>query len=131
MAYLKPPFFVRNIGNKLVMRFGGGGAWTLAVAGRTTGALRAVPVIPFEHDGAQYIVSTRGESEWVRNLRAAGTVELRRKGETQTRRATEVPVDQRGPIIAAYRERAGRSVTTYWKKLPDPADHPTFRLDPA
>lgn len=129
MAYLKPPFFVRKIGNTLVMRFGAGGASTLSVAGRKTGALQDVPVIPFDHAGGRYLVSTRGESEWVRNLRVAGTCELRRKRDVQTWRATEVPVAEREPILAAYREKAGRTVTTYFTQLPDPADHPTFRLE--
>jgi deazaflavin-dependent oxidoreductase (nitroreductase family) len=131
MAYLKPPFFVRNIGNKMVMRFGAGGASTLSVAGRKTGNPQQIPVVPFEHDGGRYIVSTRGESEWVRNLRAAGTCELSRKGHVQTCRAVEVPVAERDPILEAYRQAAGRTVATYFKQLPDPADHPTFRLESA
>jgi len=72
MAYLKPPLFQRRVFNPLAMRFGIGGAVTLVVPGRRTGHLEKVPVIPVEHDGARYLVSTRGESNWVRNLRAAG-----------------------------------------------------------
>ena len=58
-------------------------------------------------------------------------VELTAGGEIDGKsfRAVEIPVEQREPIIAAYREVAGRSVTGYWKKLPDPADHPVFRID--
>ena len=44
----------------------------------------------------------------VRNLRAAGKGELSRKGRTEAFHAVEVPVDQRGPVIARYREAAGR-----------------------
>ena len=75
-------------------------------------------------------MSTRGESEWVRNLRAARSCELRRKGAIEKFDAVEVPVDERGPIIEKYRTTAGRTVTTYWNQLPDAADHPTFRLQP-
>jgi hypothetical protein len=39
-------------------------------------------------------------------------------------------VTRQVPIIDAYRAKAGRMVDTYWKRLPDPADHPTFRLEP-
>ena len=131
VAYLKPPFFVRKIGNKMAMRFGAGGSSVLVVRGRNTGAEQHIPVIPAEVDGTRYIVSTRGESEWVRNLRAAGSCELRRKGNTEKFAAVEVPTGERGPIIEQYRATAGRTVTTYWNKLPDAADHPTFRLQPA
>ena len=112
------------------MRFGAGGSWTLVVRGRSTGAEQHIPVVPADVDGTRHLVSTRGESEWVRNLRSAGTAELRRKGTTERFRAVEVPVDERGPIIDRYRATAGRTVTTYFKRLPDAADHPTFRLEP-
>jgi hypothetical protein len=45
-------------------------------------------------------------------------------------RATEVPADERAPVIAAYRAVAGRAVASFFRALPDPADHPVFRLDP-
>ncbi len=129
MAYLKPPAFTRRLFNPLAMRFGIGGAQELSVAGRRTGKQHAVPVIPVEHDGGRYLVFPRGETEWVRNLRAAGTGELRRKGATEQFRATEIPVAERTPIIAAYRRVAGKSVTAYFNTLPDAADHPVFRLE--
>jgi deazaflavin-dependent oxidoreductase (nitroreductase family) len=130
MAYIKPPFFVKKVFNPLAMRFGVGGAQTLAIAGRKSGTVRTVPVIPVEHSGARYIVSTRGEGDWVRNLRASGMATLRGKGQDQRVRATEVPASERGPIIEAYRKVAGKTVEAYWKSLPDPADHPTFRIEP-
>lgn len=130
MAYLKPPLFARRIFNPIAMRFGLGGSNTLTIPGRSSGQPQTVPVIPVTLDGVRYIVSTRGESEWVRNLRAAGVAELSRKGDRQRFRATEIPVAERGPTIAAYRNVAGRTVKGYWTSLPDPADHPTFRLDP-
>lgn len=130
MAYLKPPLFVRAVFNKLAIRFGAGGATTLAVPGRQSGQRQRVPVIPVEHDGARYIVSTRGEADWVRNLRVSGSVGLKDKGGSLQRfTAVEVPVEERPPIIAAYRVKAGRTVEGYFKKLPDAADHPTFRLE--
>jgi deazaflavin-dependent oxidoreductase (nitroreductase family) len=130
MAYLKPPALTRRVFNPLAMRFGIGGAATLSVAGRRTGEQHIVPVIPVDHDGTRYLVSVRGEAEWVRNLRAAGTGELRCKGTSEPIRATEIPVAERPPIIAAYRRVAGKTVTAYFSTLPDPADHPVFRLMP-
>lgn len=129
MAYLKPPFFVKNVFNKLAMATGVSGTVTLAVPGRRSGGEQKIPVIPVEVDGERYVVSTRGEAEWVRNARQAKRVTLRgKKAWAGTYTATEVPVTERAPIIAAYREAAGSTVTTYWKQLPDDADHPVFRL---
>jgi hypothetical protein len=87
--------------------------------------------MPIEHDGARYLVSVRGESEWVRNMRAAGGGELRGKEGAERFGFTELPVAERASIIARYREQAGRNVDTYWKKLPADADHPVFRLEEA
>jgi deazaflavin-dependent oxidoreductase (nitroreductase family) len=129
MAYLKPGAITRKIFNPLAMKFNAFGTATLIVRRRKSGTPQSVPVIPVEHDGARYVVSTRGESDWVKNLRAAGGGEIRRKGEAQTYRVVELPVEERAPVIAAYRAKAGKEVETYFKKLPDPADHPVFRLE--
>lgn len=130
MAYLKPSAFVSKVFNRLAMRFGMMGSQTLTVTGRTSGTPQSVPVIPVAVDGEIYLVSTRGESEWVRNVRATPTVTVTSKGGPRSYAAAEVPVDRRAPVIAAYRAKAGREVNQYWKKLPDPADHPVFRLTP-
>ena len=129
MAYLKPPFFVRRVFNPLAMRFEIAGSRTLVVRRRGTGEIQRIPVIPVEHDGARYLVSARGESDWVRNLRAAGEAELRGRRATEEFRAMEVPVAERAPILAAYQTEAGKTVESYFKTLPDPADHPVFLIE--
>ena len=128
MAYLKPPLVTRKVFNPLAMRLGMSGVEPLVVRRRRTGEPQKLPVIPVEHEGATYIVSTRGESDWVRNLREAGGGEIESKGALEAFRAAEIPLEQRDPIIAAYRDKAGKTVDTYWKQLPDPVDHPVFRL---
>jgi hypothetical protein len=130
MAYLKPPIFTRRVFNPLAMRWGISGVSTLVIPGRTTGESQRLPVIPVKYDEHRYLVSTRGESEWVRNLRAAdGKGELRRRDVTESVQAVEVPVGERDPIISAYRAVAGKTVSSYFTKLPDPADHPVFRIE--
>lgn len=131
MAYLKPSAFTSRFFNALAMRTTVWGVHTLEVEGRQSGEPRRVPVIPVDYAGHRYIVSTRGEAEWVRNMRAAGRVRLGRKGDFTAYQAVEVPVAGRAEIIAAYRKKAGREVNGYWKQLPDDADHPVFQLDPA
>ncbi|MGI8421970.1 MAG: nitroreductase/quinone reductase family protein [Gaiellaceae bacterium] len=127
MAYLKPPLFVRRVFNPIAMRFVIGGSTTLGVVGRRSGVLQQVPVIPIEHDGVRYVVSARGETDWVKNLRAAGTAKL--GGEPI--RVTEVPVGERPPILETYKAVAGRAVASLFKQLPEPGDHPVFRIERA
>ena len=40
-------------------------------------------------------------------------------------------MSERAPVIAAYREKAGKQVRGYWAKLPEDADHPVFALTTA
>jgi deazaflavin-dependent oxidoreductase (nitroreductase family) len=130
MAYLKPNSFTRKVFNPIAERFGLGGSEKLMVRGRKSGEMRHVPVIPVEHEGARYIVSTRGESGWVRNIRAAGGGELHSKrGGVSTFGVTEVSVEQRAPVIAVYRAAIGKEAEKYWSKLPDDKDHPVFRIE--
>jgi deazaflavin-dependent oxidoreductase (nitroreductase family) len=130
MAYLKPPFFVAKIFNKIAMATGVGGSEKLTVRGRKSGAQQSIPVIPLEFDGARYVISTRGEAQWVLNVRANPTVQISSKKGTANFVATEVPVDARASVIEAYRQKAGKTVEAYWKQLPDPGDHPVFKLTP-
>lgn len=130
MAYIRPPWFPRKVFNPLASRFGIGKAEKLTVAGRISGQPRSVPVVPVDVGGARYLVSARGETEWVRNIRKAGRVELSHRGAPQQFSTIEVPAQELTPVIAAYRNKAGRAVVPLWKKLPNDADHPTFRLEP-
>ena len=72
----------------------------------------------------------RGETQWVRNLRAAGEAELRRFRRSERVRAVELPADERPPIIAAYRARWDFVNRRFFASRPDAADHPVFRLAP-
>jgi deazaflavin-dependent oxidoreductase (nitroreductase family) len=129
VPYMRPPLFTRKVFNPIAMKFGISGTKALAVRGRRTGVVHRVPVIPVEVEGVRYLVSPRGETDWARNLRAAGEGELRSKHGVEPFRATELPVAERPSVIAAYRRVAGRAVKSLFEKLPDPADHPVFRLE--
>ncbi|MDR3661708.1 MAG: nitroreductase/quinone reductase family protein [Mycobacterium sp.] len=126
MAYLKPPWFVTNVFNRIARLTGVGGSETLIIVKRTSGELQRIPVVVPQVDGVRYLVSTRGESAWVKNVRANPVVTLGKANYL----ATEVPVAERAPIIAAYRPLAGKVVEGYWQELPDDADHPVFKLAP-
>jgi deazaflavin-dependent oxidoreductase (nitroreductase family) len=130
VAYLRPGFFVRRIANPLATLFGA--ATTLAVRARRSGEWKTAPVQVLDVDGNRYLLAVRGEAEWVRNMRAAGGGELWRRGKAEPFRATEVvDRDERARIVSAYLDRWGRTVKAQFDKLPDPADHPVFRIEPA
>lgn len=128
MAYLKPPWFVVNVFNKIAMITGISGSETLELTARSSGQKQQIPVISVDVGGAKYLVSTRGESQWVKNLRANPVVTLKSRSELTRFTAAEIPIEQRGPILEAYRVKAGRTVEGYFAKLPDPSDHPVFSL---
>jgi hypothetical protein len=131
MAYRKPNTFTRKVFNPLAMRFNISGTEALAVRRRKSGGTQRVPLIRIEVGGDDYLVSPRGESDWVKNLRAAGEAELEGKDAKRRVRVVEIPVEERPPILEAYQAKAGRAVASHFKALPDPADHPVFRVEPA
>ena len=108
-----------------------GMATTLVVRGRSSGAERSVPVNVLEHGAKRYLLSARGESDWVKNLRASGEGELRRRGKSERFRVGEVDVAERPELIAAYREKWDYQVRRFFEELPDAADHPTFLIEAA
>ncbi len=125
--YLQPGRLVSRFLNPLLMKLGI--VPTLAVRGRTSGQWRTVPVNLLVVDGRGYLVSARGETDWVQNIRAAGGGELRRGSRVQPFTATEIPDEQKPPLIQAYLDRWGYQVNAYFKALPDPTDHPVFRIE--
>src|SRR5450631_3161621 len=128
---LKTPAMVTKIFNKLAMHSTLWDVHTLEVARRNAIDPQRVPVIPLEYDGSLFVVSTRGESDWVKNVRAAGRVRLGQKGRFETYATTEVPAESCTEILTAYREKAGREMNGYFRRLPGTPDHPTFKLTPS
>lgn len=125
MAYLKP-------GRSLLMA-----NWlmqklrikqTLTVVGRSSGQPRSVTVNVHTHAGKQYLVAPRGETQWVHNIRKAGEAELSDRKGRRTIMATEIVDDTKLEIIDSYVERWKKEVAGYWKRLPDPDDHPVFEI---
>ena len=130
MAYLNQPWFNRKIINKIAMATGLVHSETLTVVKRTSKQPQNIPVTPVEVDGVKYLVSTRGEAQWVKNVRADPNVTLTSRSGTTKYVADETPVEKRQPILDAYKVKAGKIVENYFITLPDPADHPVFTLGP-
>jgi deazaflavin-dependent oxidoreductase (nitroreductase family) len=106
------------------------GSPTLTVRGRRSGLPITTPLAPFDFEGARYLVGGGGETQWVRNLRAAGEGQLRIGGKHQDFRTVEIQGPERDRIVTAYRTSMGRRFESYFKALPNPADHPVFRVEP-
>jgi hypothetical protein len=120
-AQAQTPWFIKNVMNPL---FTLTGAFPIiAVRGRRTGKVYRTPINLLEVDGVRYLLSPRGETG------AVGEVSVKQKGTERRYRAVEVPVEERPKLIAAYLEKWGNQTRGQFAKLPDPADHPTFRLE--
>ncbi|MDX3538258.1 nitroreductase/quinone reductase family protein [Streptomyces sp. MB09-01] len=115
------------------------GSAEMSVRGRKSGTMQRIPVNPHTYEGAQYLVSARGHSQWVRNMRVAGGGELRVGRKVRTFTATELtdPVQQ-AAVLRTYLEKWGWEVDRFFQgvtaKSSDAeiqaaaADHPVFRI---
>ncbi|MGA2924928.1 MAG: nitroreductase family deazaflavin-dependent oxidoreductase [Solirubrobacteraceae bacterium] len=141
--YRRPGWFTTNIFNRAVALLTQAGVSVLGsrvleVRGRKSGEPRRTPVNLLTLDGARYLVSPRGHSQWVRNLRASGSgrLLLGRRGEPFT--ATEIADDDKPPVLRAYLKRWKVEVGVFFAGVgPDSSDdelrriapdHPVFRL---
>jgi deazaflavin-dependent oxidoreductase (nitroreductase family) len=82
-------------------------AVTLQVRGRKSGKLRRIPILRTRYQGEDYLVALAGESQWVRNVRAADGQAVIRRGKSRRVRLEELPQADRPEVIAQYL-RAGR-----------------------
>ena len=78
-------------------------AAALEVRGRRSGRLIAFPVVIADHEGERYLVAMLGEeTNWVRNLRAAGGQATLRHGRREAVHLEEVPASARPAILRRY-----------------------------
>lgn len=125
--YVEPGWFTRNVFNR-------GMAWLtrrgisvlgsreLSVVGRSSGAVRTTVVNLLEVDGERYLVAPRGTTQWVRNLRAAGSGQLRVGRRLESFQARELPDDVKAPVLEAYVRRWGWEVGQFFEGV---SKHPT------
>ncbi|MGW6735555.1 nitroreductase/quinone reductase family protein [Streptomyces sp. NPDC055013] len=114
------------------------GTAEMSVRGRKSGTMQRIPVNPHTYDGTQYLVSARGHSQWVRNMRAAGGGELRVGRKVRQFSAVEIPDATKLPILRAYLEKWGWEVNQYFNGVTAKSsdqeiiaaapDHPVFRI---
>jgi deazaflavin-dependent oxidoreductase (nitroreductase family) len=118
------------------------GSRVLAVRGRKSGEWRTIPVNPLTLDDSRYLVAPRGETQWVRNLRATGyTGELRIGRRVEPFVATELSDEEKTPVLRAYLKAWKFEVGRFFEGItPDSGDEelrgiapgfPVFRISPA
>ena len=110
---------------------------TLEVKGRKSGQVRSTVVNSVEYEGGRYLVSPRGESEWVRNVRADGGQAVIRHGKREQVSLEEMPAGKTAAIIQAYLKENAMATKGHFGIDPDaPLEeferiaplHPVFRI---
>jgi deazaflavin-dependent oxidoreductase (nitroreductase family) len=143
--YRKPGWFTRQVFNRTVAGLTRAGisvlgSRVLEVRGRKSGLPRQTPVNLLSLDGRQYLVAPRGETEWVRNVRADdGKLDLLVGRRRQHYRGLEVADADKTDILRGYLRRWKAEVGIFFEGVgPDSTDeqiqavapkHPVFRLE--
>jgi hypothetical protein len=111
---------------------------TLQVKGRSSGRLCSTILVGAHFEGSRYVVSMLGEdSEWVRNVRAAGGKAFIKRGRLRPVTLTKIPREASAPILKAWSQVAtsGRqhlpvsheAAVSAFETIA--ADYPVFRIN--
>jgi deazaflavin-dependent oxidoreductase (nitroreductase family) len=118
--YVQPGWFTRNIFNRGVRRLtrmgvSVAGSRELRVRGRKSGQWRSTPVNLLSAEGDRYLVSPRGATQWVRNIRSSGAGELRVGRRVEAFRIAELPDEMKVPILREYLRKWGWEVGAFFE----------------
>ena len=142
--YIAPDWFTRRVFNPLVARLTRlglslKGSRVLEVRGRRSGQVRSTVINLLHEDGHRYLVAPRGETEWVRNLRAAGSGTLRVGRRHEAIHPVELADADKLPVLRAYLREWAWEVGQFFEGLSkDSTDaelaaaapgFPAFRID--
>jgi hypothetical protein len=81
------------------------GTRALRVRGRKTGKLRGVVINLLTVDGRDYVVSPRGNTQWARNARSAGVVQMGPRWRSREVRIGEIGDDAKPELLKRYLDR--------------------------
>jgi deazaflavin-dependent oxidoreductase (nitroreductase family) len=141
--FQRPGWFTTHVFNRLVAgltRLGLSvyGSRVLEVRGRKSGEWRSTPVNLLRIEGVDYLVSPRGHTQWVKNLRATPEGRLRVGRRIQPFSGVELGDDEKPALLRAYLKKWKFEVGAFFGGVgPDSSDeelrriapdHPVFRL---
>jgi deazaflavin-dependent oxidoreductase (nitroreductase family) len=99
------------------------GTRALRVRGRKTGEFRSVVVNVLTVDDVDYLVSPRGNTQWARNVRAAGAVDMGPRWRRRRLHATEVADAAKPDLLKRYLDKWYWEVKGHFAGLtPDSGD---------
>jgi hypothetical protein len=99
------------------------GTRALRVRGRSTGRWQGVVVNVLTVDGRDYLISPRGNTQWARNARAAGSVQMGPWWRRRQVQAVEVADSAKPELVRRYLDRWFWEVKTHIGGLtPDSTD---------
>jgi deazaflavin-dependent oxidoreductase (nitroreductase family) len=141
--YVQPGWFTKNVFNRTVatltrLGLSVAGSRVLEVRGRKSGEWRRTPVNVLTVDGVRYLVSPRGHTQWVKNIRASreGRLLLGRRSEPIS--VTELSDEEKPALLREYLRRWKWEVGTFFGGVgPNSpgselrriaSDHPVFRI---
>jgi hypothetical protein len=81
------------------------GTRALRVRGRKSGRRRGVVINVLSVGGRNYVVSPRGNTQWARNARSAGVVEMGPRWRSRDVRIAEVADDAKPQLLKRYLDR--------------------------
>jgi deazaflavin-dependent oxidoreductase (nitroreductase family) len=135
--YKKPGWFTVEVVNRAVAvatRLGLSvwGSRVLRVRGRRTGKWRSTPVNLLTVGEKRYLVSPKGETQWVRNIRVSQSGELLLGKRTEAITVVEVPDTDKPRILRAYIKRWKAEVGVFFGGVSaDSSDEELRRIAPA
>ncbi|MDQ2876973.1 MAG: nitroreductase/quinone reductase family protein [Actinomycetota bacterium] len=107
------------------------GSRVLYVRGRASGEWRTTPVNPLRLAGASYLVAPRGQTQWVRNMRAAGGGELHIGRRVEKFTATELADAGKPQLLRAYLRTWKMEVGVFFDGIgPDATDEQLLAIAP-
>ncbi len=136
IRYVEPDRFTRSVFNPIVSRLTRWGlsVWgsrILEVPGRVSGELRTTPVNVLELGERRYLVAPRGTTQWVRNVRASGSCDLRVGRHREHVALVEVDDAGKAEILRAYLRRWKWEVGQFFDGVgPDSSDADLFAIAP-
>ena len=116
--FLKPSAMDRFFGNAfaamLKLGIGFKHNFILEVRGRKSGKAFTTPVNLLFLNGRTYLCAVRGDTQWVRNARAAGRVTLTKGSRREDYAVRELPVVERPEPLKEFLDRFAMSVQRFY-----------------